>query len=254
MDPKEHYVLFGHNEGRAYKRPLRKTDVVHILSRFFNLQHYLELCTPSTGLCYADIQKDQLTECKRLMYLAPFSFDDGMTIDFRSPDESIDGALEAFAESGSVVDICLVDGWHTYPAASRDIARMYDILQDGGILVVHDCLPPNRKTANPSFRQGNWCGVSYKAFLDFVLTEPSADYLTINSDYGCGLIIKNRTFEGVLHTKSRTYRIPERPRAVLRTEFLDAGNNADNAYDVFDKYRHELLRLIEPEQLESAFK
>ncbi len=247
------YIQFGQKTGIDDKQVLRKTDIVHTLSKLFGLKCYLELCTPGTGGKFVDIRKDQLKEVNRLMYLSPFSFNDGMKIDFRSPDESIDGALEEFQTSGAVVDICLVDGWHTYSTASRDLGAMYNILQDGGILVVHDCLPPDRETAKPTSRRGVWCGVSYKAFLDFVLTEPTADYVTINSDYGCGLIVKNRTFEGVLQAQNRPHQLPKRPQEWLKLEFLNAKSDFDRAFDVFEKNHGELLRLIEPENFNVIF-
>ena len=39
-----------------------------------------------------------------------------------------------------------------------------------------------------------WCGVTYKAFLDFVLKR-GLNYLTVDTDYGCGIITKA---EGIL--------------------------------------------------------
>lgn len=253
VNPKKLYFQFGRKEGRGHKQVLKKTDIVDTLSRLLSLKSYLELCTPSTGGKFLEIRADQFKEVNRLMYLAPFSFDDGLRIDFRSPDESIDGALEEFEKSGSAVDICLVDGWHTYSTASRDIAAMYKILQDGGILVVHDCFPPDREAAQPTFRRGGWCGVNYKAFLDFVLVERTADYLTINSDYGCGVIVKNRTFEGVMEAQNRSHQLPRRPQEWIKLEFLDSKSNFDKAYEVFEKNHHELLRLIEPDNFELIF-
>lgn len=253
VDPKKLYAKITGKKVNNSKQMVRKTDIVHTLSSLFDLKFYLELCTPSTGGKFANIRPEELKESKRLMYLSPFSFDDGMKIDFRSPDESIAGAFEEFEKSGSIVDICLVDGWHTYQTASRDISMAYNKLQDGGILVVHDCLPPDRETAQPTFRLGPWCGVSYKAFLDFVLIEPTADYLTINSDFGCGLIIKNQTFEAALLAKSRSFQLPKRPQELLKLEFLNSGQDFDKAISVFERNYHELLRLIEPEYFESVF-
>ena len=85
-----------------------------------------------------------------------------------------------------------MDGWHTYDCTIRDLTLAYDLLADGGVLVVHDCLPPTELMASPAWVPGSWCGVVYKAFLDFVLARNDLDYCTVNLDYGCGIIVKNR--------------------------------------------------------------
>ena len=51
--------------------------------------------------------------------------------------------------------------------------------------------------ASPVWRPGSWCGVAYKALFDFVLARNDFDYRTVNVDYGCGIIVKDRT----IHTE-----------------------------------------------------
>ena len=48
----------------------------------------------------------------------------------------------------------------------------------------------NEGVASPSPIAGEWCGVSYKAFLDFVLDRNDLDYCTVDIDYGCGVIFQ----------------------------------------------------------------
>ena len=49
--------------------------------------------------------------------------------------------------------------------------------------------------ASPTPIGGEWCGVSYKAFLDFVLSRNDLDYCTVDIDYGCGVIFKQRLID-----------------------------------------------------------
>ena len=86
-----------------------------------------------------------------------------------------------------------MDGWHTYDCTIRDLTPAYDLLAHSGVLVVHDCLPPTELMASPVWIPGSWCGVAYKALFDFVLARNDFDYRTVNADYGCGIIVKNRT-------------------------------------------------------------
>ena len=113
-----------------------------MLAKRFNLSHYLELCTQTTGNYFREVNHRQFNSTRRLMYNSPATFDDGLPIDFKSVDLEIDDAIEKLEKSSYKVDICLVDGWHTYACAIRDLTCAYDILADGGVLVVHDCLPP----------------------------------------------------------------------------------------------------------------
>jgi hypothetical protein len=222
---------------------LKKMMIVNLLGRRFGLKSYMELATPSTGRFYALVDRDWFDPVARMMYVTPFVFDDGQKIDFRSPDEDISGVLEDFRALGRAMDISLVDGWHTYATAYRDLRAFFDLLSDGGVLVVHDCLPESREGASPRFRIGNWWGLSYKAFLDFVLQTPSLDYFTLDCDHGCGVIIKNRAFDAVLGQDAPGGWLPPRPASDLVKRWLGTSDN-DSAYDLFEAEHRALLRLV----------
>jgi len=227
--------------------------IVNLLGRRFGFRSYMELATPSTGRFYAEVDRDYFDQVARMMYLTPFVFDDGLQIDFRSPDEDISGIVEDFRQSGRGVDISLVDGWHTYRTAYRDLVQFFDLLNDGGVLVVHDCLPPSREGAAPRFRQGEWWGLSYKAFLDFVLQTPSLDYFTIDCDHGCGVIVKNRSFGSVMGPDAPSDWLPAWPAKNLVTRWRDVTTNDDLAYDLFEAQRSQLLRLVPADRFMALF-
>src|SRR5262249_11845735 len=46
---------------------------------------------------------------------------------------------------------------------------------------------------SPTFAASDWSGESYRSYLDFVLTRDDLDYCTVDVDFGCGIIFKNRT-------------------------------------------------------------
>ncbi len=231
---------------------LGKMMIVNLLGRRFGLKSYMELATPSTGRFYFQIDRDWFDPVARMMYVTPFVFDDGQKIDFRSPDEDISGVLEDFRSLGGAMDISLVDGWHTYATAYRDLREFFDLLSDGGVLVVHDCLPESREGASPRFRIGNWWGLSYKAFLDFVLQTPSLDYFTLDCDHGCGVIIKNRVFDAVLGQDAPGGWLPPRPASDLVKRWLGTSDN-DSAYDLFEAEHRALLRLVPADRFLSFF-
>jgi hypothetical protein len=138
-----------------------KTDLTHLISKKLKLLNYLELCTRSTGNYYKDIDRTRFRTVRRLMYNCPANFDDGLPIDFRIPDFDISPAIKRLKVAFDRADICLVDGWHTYDCAMRDLTSAYDLLVDGGVLIVHDCLPASEQSASPTWVSGFWFGVSY---------------------------------------------------------------------------------------------
>ena len=214
-----------------------KVDLIHLISRRLNLVNYLELCTPTTGNYYGEIQRWRFDTARRLMYNCPDGFDDGLPVDFKIEGFDIGDAIKTIKADSNKLDICLVDGWHTYDCTIRDLTLAYDLLADGGVLVVHDCLPPTELMASPVWRPGSWCGVAYKAFLDFVLARNDFDYCTVNVDYGCGIIVKDRT----IHTE-RLFQFSD--NSALIDNWFAIRNDDQNAFRFFMQNHTKLLRLV----------
>ena len=215
-----------------------KTDLIHLIAKNFKLSNYLELCTRSTGNYYKDIDRTHFRTTRRLMYNCPTNFDDSLPIDFRTPDFDISPAIKELKAVFDRVDICLVDGWHTYDCAIRDLTCAYDLLADGGVLIVHDCLPASEQIASPTWVSGLWCGVSYRAYLDFVLPRHDLDYCTVNIDHGCGVIFKKRTVNIM-------YDVPTSAmKSKLIADWFAVQDNDKAAYQFFMRNHTRLLRLL----------
>ena len=135
------------------------------------------------------------------------------------------------------IDICLVDGWHTYDCSIRDLRCFYELLADGGVLIVHDCLPHSELVASPTFIKDDWSGVTYKAFIDFVLTQHDLDYCAVDADYGCGIIIKNRTMNFMGDVSSVR-------KSTLASDWFSIHDDDKTAFMFFMQNHKHLLRLI----------
>jgi hypothetical protein len=109
-----------------------KTDLIHLISKKLKLRNYLELCTTTAGGRYGEIDRTRFRTARRLMYICPTSFDDGMPIDYKIADFDIEDAVNELKLGADKVDICLVDGMHTYDYTMRDLTYAYEILADGG--------------------------------------------------------------------------------------------------------------------------
>src|SRR5580704_1257956 len=136
---------------RHFKTASPKIEIVGLLAAKYEFRRYLELCTPTTGNYYKGLDRRVLSTTHRLMYNCPAGFVDGSTVDFRSDSLEISQCLAEIRGKGLRYDIILVDPFHEYDTSYRDILEAFDLIDEGGMLVVHDCLPPNAAVATPRF-------------------------------------------------------------------------------------------------------
>lgn len=109
------------------------------------------------------------------------------------------------------LDVVFIDGLHTYENSLRDIINSLRYLNSKGVIIVHDCYPPNAAAALPTKKfpnkkdisgidgwTGAWCGDVWKTI--YYLRKNYSDYLdicVINSDNGLGVIKLNKPLDNV---------------------------------------------------------
>lgn len=87
-------------------------------------------------------------------------------------------------------DIVFVDGLHIFEQAHRDIINSLKNLNEGGIIIVHDCNPVTEITQRRKRASSAWHGDVWKAIVKLRLENPELDVCTVNTDEGCGIIKK----------------------------------------------------------------
>ena len=113
---------------------------------------------------------------------------------------------ESVLRSLPKLDVVLVDGLHTYRAALSDVLNSLNYLNDNGIIVMHDCFPPDNIAAMPTKLfptkeeqeiegwSSQWCGDVWKSIV--YLRRNLSDLLdvsVIDVDYGLGIVrVKNK--------------------------------------------------------------
>jgi len=123
------------------------------------------------------------------------------------------------------------DPFHTLHCSARDLLAAYAL---GSIIVVHDCCPTSRRFARPSFQIGGWCGVTYCAFIEFVLSHPDVVYSTVDTDFGCGVIKKDPENENV---RAESY------AELLNLLTLGKSHNLDT-FECFRQHKDRLLKMV----------
>jgi hypothetical protein len=111
----------------------------------------------------------------------------------------------------------------------------FRLIREGGTLVVHDCLPPRSEIAVPKYIPGEWCGVSYQAYVDFISERHDLAVYTVDTDYGCGVIRKLTEPSPESATSSG---------AGLLGEWRSKRDDPMEAFAFFQAHKRVLLNLI----------
>jgi len=95
-----------------------------------------------------------------------------------------------FAACAGMFDVIFIDGLHEDRQVDRDIASSMRHLNPGGVIVLHDCLPPDEWHQRPRqrFIPGEpWNGTVWKSVLRCFAVSPWKCYV-VNCDWGCGVV------------------------------------------------------------------
>lgn len=212
-------------------------EVVNLLSALHGYDTFLEISTQTTGGEFSKADSSRL-KADRLAYNIEGEFDDGAPIAFRSGNLDIAACVAELRRRNARYDIILVDPFHDYACSYRDIELALFLLKNNGSIVVHDVLPPSAgKLISPTFVRGSWCGVTFIAFIDFLMKE-DLQFCTVDCDFGCGIIRK----------------MPRGgdPFGDFRQDWLQARLSPDQAFRYLSAHKHRLLNLQSPEDFVSA--
>ena len=86
-------------------------------------------------------------------------------------------------------DCVFIDGLHEYHQVKKDIENSLKFLNEGGIILLHDCLPNNYYEQATPRCQWVWNGDVWKAIVECRKSQ-HLDVYTCYADYGIGVIFK----------------------------------------------------------------
>lgn len=101
-------------------------------------------------------------------------------------------------------DCIFIDGLHHYSQVSKDIHNAIQILNDNGVILIHDCLPNNLIDQLVPRITLNWNGDVWKAFVE-CRTKSNLDCFTCNADWGIGVIFKRKN-SNLLKLKEKNFK------------------------------------------------
>jgi hypothetical protein len=142
-----------------------------------------------------------LTRRRRSKY-AVFSFL-GITIErlFRVTSDDFFLRNEALLASRGI-DVCLVDGLHTYEQSLKDVLNALKYLTPKGVILVHDCNPSTELIARPASAieelihlgipdwDGAWSGDVWKTIVHLRALRDYVDAFVLDCDTGIGIVTR----------------------------------------------------------------
>lgn len=147
-------------------------ELSYMLCSEYLIENILIVNTHTTGLFLDDMYFDK--PVKRIKY-TPDNFENFIT--------EISNINEKY-------DLILVDPYHEYKESITTFRILVPLLSDKGVLISHDCYPPDFIMSSPTIVKGCWCGVTYAAFIEIAYNNSENYYGVIKDDYGLGIISK----------------------------------------------------------------
>ena len=95
-----------------------------------------------------------------------------------------------FANYHQKFDIIFIDGLHLYEQVLKDIINSLHHLNEGGVIVMHDCMPTREEYQYRDRVTGSWNGDVWKAYYLYKQIS-QYDCYVIDQDWGCAVIDTN---------------------------------------------------------------
>lgn len=100
------------------------------------------------------------------------------------------------------LDVAFVDGLHTFEQSLRDVSHCLRYLNQGGVIILHDCNRPSEaaafpaasfdhaRKANVSGWTGDWCGDTWKTIVYLRSVNANLRIFVLDCDTGVGIITR----------------------------------------------------------------
>lgn len=166
---------------------MQRYEIINSLIKKHGYKKYLEIGT-QFGNCFREIDIDYkvcVDPEKKYEHLTHV-----MTSD------------DFFKMNNETFDIVFVDGLHLEEQSTLDILNSLKVLNEGGVIVVHDCLPHCEE-----FIKVCWNGTVYRSIIDLRYNNSDLSVSVVDTDCGCGVIKpgSQKLYDNVPISVAKTY-------------------------------------------------
>jgi hypothetical protein len=85
-------------------------------------------------------------------------------------------------------DLIFIDGLHHSDQVDKDVANSLNHLSSNGIIVMHDCNPPEYEIQLVPRITGIWNGDVWKSLVKLRCTNPNLEINVVDTDWGVGIL------------------------------------------------------------------
>jgi Methyltransferase domain len=116
--------------------------------------------------------------------------------------ESSSDSYFARKKSTDRFDLVFIDGLHTYEQSLTDVHNSLSSLNEGGVIILHDCSPPSQAAAHPAASHehaagfslpgwtGEWCGDVWKTICHLRSHRTDLRVFVLDCDFGLGIVTR----------------------------------------------------------------
>jgi predicted O-methyltransferase YrrM len=160
-----------------------------------------------------------------------------ITIDFKIGVDPVQGGNvrktsdDFFISNSDKFDIIFIDGLHEYDQVNKDIKNSLKALNDGGVILLHDCLPKSYfHQAIPRSRM-SWNGDVWKNIVE-LRTNSEIDTYTCFADQGIGIIFNRPNRKKLIISVNNFKKLKFRDFYYNYKEYLNI-INSEEIYKIF---------------------
>jgi len=156
---------------------MTRTDIINLLAKKINASNYLEIGVRDPRENFNKV----ICSLKHGVdpNVPPAHYTEGMGY------QTYSDIYFDYINKDISYDIIFIDGLHVEEQVDKDIQNSLARLNEGGVIVLHDCNPPNEE-----FEQPHWCGTVWRSIYKLRRDTNDLNITVVDTDYGCGIVRK----------------------------------------------------------------
>ena len=156
-----------------FKKNIFRWDLINFLHKNNNFQYYLEI------------------GCDEDLLFSKISIQNKIGVDPLFGGNTRKTSDQFFDTNQLNFDCVFIDGLHIYKQVKKDILNALKCLNDGGYILIHDCLPHSLSSQAVPRYKITWNGDVWKAIVD-LRQQDDIEIFTCLVDYGISIIQKKK--------------------------------------------------------------